>query len=68
MVGGQRDVSYNDIENHLVRAQSEGEQAPLEEEEKEEENPEEFRPAGKLFGKSLIDDTIIQPIAKINSK
>lgn len=56
MVGGQRDVSYNDIENHLLRAQSEGEQAPLEDEEKEEEKIEEFRPAGKLFGKSLIDD------------
>jgi hypothetical protein len=56
MVGGQRDVSYNDIEGQLSRAQEEGEQISKEEEEEIIEQPEEFRPAGKLFGKSLIDD------------
>jgi len=59
MVGGQRDVAFDDIEQHLSRAQEEGEQAPInneEDEEEAEEATEGLRPAGKLFGKSLIDD------------
>ncbi|KAG0709620.1 hypothetical protein DFH29DRAFT_885031 [Suillus ampliporus] len=71
MVGGQRDIAYSDIDRHLPRAMKEGEQAKFEELE-EEESPvpasmplppvpppteiEIKRAAGKLYGRSLIDN------------
>ncbi|KAG1754025.1 uncharacterized protein EDB91DRAFT_1101240 [Suillus paluster] len=71
MVGGQRDIAYSDIDRHLPRAMKEGEQAQFEELE-EEESPvpvsiplppvppptemEIKRAAGKLYGRSLIDN------------
>ncbi|KAL4242046.1 hypothetical protein ABKN59_000583 [Abortiporus biennis] len=64
MVDGERDVAYADIEDHLKRATEDGQQ--IEElPEPEPERPSTIivdepggrgRPAGKLFGKSLIDD------------
>ncbi|KAF7292491.1 hypothetical protein HMN09_01233300 [Mycena chlorophos] len=65
LVGGQRDVTYSDID--IPRAAEEGEQVaetgPLLEEEVAtqpvtpmEDQLMPNRPAGKLFGKSLIDD------------
>jgi hypothetical protein len=56
MVGGQRDVAFDDLEQQLHRAQEEGEQIPIVNEDVVEEKLEEIKPAGKLFGKSLIDD------------
>jgi hypothetical protein len=64
MVGGQRDVAYSDIDNALPRAVEEGEQIHGEQSDDDDELPEvrarvteePRRPAGKLFGKSLIDD------------
>ncbi|KAL4075875.1 hypothetical protein J3A83DRAFT_4090059 [Scleroderma citrinum] len=73
VVGGQRDISYADIDRRLPRAAREGEQAKFEDEEEEpEESPppasiplppvpppteiELKRPAGKLYGWSLIDN------------
>ncbi|KAH9918206.1 uncharacterized protein BXZ73DRAFT_53089 [Epithele typhae] len=61
MVDGQRDVAYADIDAHLRRATEDGEQ--IEEEFEQDEVPimddepkGPKRPAGKLFGRSLIDD------------
>ncbi|PVG03580.1 hypothetical protein CPB86DRAFT_695217 [Serendipita vermifera] len=59
MVGGQRDPSYADIEGRLRRAEHEGEMIIQEvdpEPELETEAGAANRPAGKLFGRSLIDD------------
>lgn len=66
MVGGERDVTYADIDNKLPRATEEGERMGILMEEPEdidvpepvvlEEPPQVGRPAGKLFGRSLIDD------------
>ncbi|KIJ70579.1 hypothetical protein HYDPIDRAFT_172366 [Hydnomerulius pinastri MD-312] len=72
VVGGQRDIAYSDIDRHLPRASKDGEQAQFEEEEEEEESPvpatiplpvapppteiEVKRAAGKLYGRSLIDN------------
>ena len=77
MVGGERDVAYSDIDRHLPRATEEGEQAELwAEEAQQQQQPapmlaEEYtvpgRPAGKLFGKSLIDD-LEQRKANMRSK
>lgn len=71
VVGGQRDIAYSDIDRRLPRAIKDGEQAKFEELE-EEESPvpvslplppvppptemEMKRPAGKLYGRSLIDN------------
>jgi hypothetical protein len=71
MVGGQRDIAYSDIDRNLPRAMKEGEQAKFEASE-EEESPvpasiplppvpppteiEFKRPAGRLYGRSLIDN------------
>ena len=64
MVGGERDVAYTDLEGALIRATVDGEQirsqSPVEEISEptpvvKDEN-KRGRPAGKLFGKSLIDD------------
>ncbi|KAJ7228673.1 hypothetical protein GGX14DRAFT_414202 [Mycena pura] len=67
LVGGQRDVTYADIDVNLPRAVEDGEQVqqtfPLTEDETmpqsvvpPEDTSKPSRPAGKLFGKSLIDD------------
>ncbi|KAF7332198.1 hypothetical protein MKEN_00100800 [Mycena kentingensis (nom. inval.)] len=67
LVGGQRDVTYSDIDDRLPRAMEDGEQVqqtmPLMEDEftpmptvPSEDPLRPGRPAGKLFGKSLIDD------------
>jgi hypothetical protein len=67
MVGGQRDVAYSDIDGVLPRATQDGEQIQLESpiEDMEPPIPEPVaveepsntgRRAGKLFGRSLIDD------------
>jgi hypothetical protein len=61
LIGGQRDISYHDIDSNLRRAEEEGEQIeddPIEGEKEYEmiPEPENVRPAGKLFGRSLIDD------------
>ncbi|KAJ3852201.1 hypothetical protein EV368DRAFT_65108 [Lentinula lateritia] len=66
IVGGQRDIAYNDIDGDLPRALEDGEQAklsttPTMEMEMILPIPSEnatgpHRPAGKLYGKSLIDD------------
>ncbi|KIK65281.1 hypothetical protein GYMLUDRAFT_977899 [Collybiopsis luxurians FD-317 M1] len=65
-VGGMRDVSYNDLDADLPRAKEDGEQVqmsttPTIEMEMALPIPTEDtgaprRPAGKLYGKSLIDD------------
>ncbi|KAI0307110.1 hypothetical protein B0F90DRAFT_1851430 [Multifurca ochricompacta] len=65
MVGGQRDVSYVDIDAGLRRATEEGEQIVDGTREEEParpvtvvvDEPESFgRPAGKLYGRSLVDE------------
>ncbi|KAJ7283666.1 hypothetical protein C8J57DRAFT_741267 [Mycena rebaudengoi] len=67
LVGGQRDVTYADIDGDLPRALQEGEQVPQNVPEMEDVAPPPIitptddqskpaRPAGKLFGTSLIDD------------
>ena len=67
LVDGQRDVAYADIESHLKRATEDGQQIEPEPEPEPEPQPEvpivqvdeptgPKRPAGKLFGRSLIDD------------
>ncbi|KAF7355282.1 hypothetical protein MSAN_01444500 [Mycena sanguinolenta] len=67
LVGGQRDVTYADIDDTLPRATEDGEQVqqttPLVEDEvipqilpPSEDQLKPGRPPGKLFGKSLIDD------------
>ncbi|KAF5393836.1 hypothetical protein D9757_000039 [Collybiopsis confluens] len=65
-VGGMRDVSYNDIDGEIPRAVEEGEQVQMSTTPTVEMDivlpiPSEDtgaprRPAGKLYGKSLIDD------------
>ena len=71
-VDGQRDVAYADIESRMRRATEEGEQVNWDPEPEPEPEPEpptptnqiyvpdgpipRGKPAGKLFGKSLIDD------------
>jgi len=82
VVGGERDVTYSDIDRTLPRATEEGVQMQIlvEEPEIEELHVEEVpvpaviaepqlpsRPAGKLFGKSLIDD-LENRKAKMRSK
>ncbi|KAI0701812.1 hypothetical protein BC835DRAFT_178563 [Cytidiella melzeri] len=71
MVDGQRDVAYTDIDERLQRAKEEGEQVQVPDVQSihpqmptlEVTDADEFeqmkkdrRPAGKLYGKSLIDD------------
>ncbi|KAI0638050.1 hypothetical protein C8Q77DRAFT_1166468 [Trametes polyzona] len=67
LVDGQRDVAYADIENHLKRATEDGQRVEPDPEPEPELQPEAptvqieeskgpKRPAGKLFGRSLIDD------------
>lgn len=69
MVDGQRDVAYKDIEDKLQWATRDGEQAPLdirndstpglpamEVTDVDADGRGGRRPAGKLYGKSLIDD------------
>ncbi|KIY49181.1 hypothetical protein FISHEDRAFT_65246 [Fistulina hepatica ATCC 64428] len=65
-VDGRADVSYSDIDEHLPRAAEEGQQVQIDTLDAESIAPpiiftpdedEAFRrPAGKLYGKSLIDD------------
>ncbi|KIO30208.1 hypothetical protein M407DRAFT_5732 [Tulasnella calospora MUT 4182] len=55
MVGGQRDPSYADIDRNLRMADQDGERADQGWSEEEDED-KELRPAGKLYGKSLIDN------------
>ncbi|TBU49371.1 hypothetical protein BD309DRAFT_74135 [Dichomitus squalens] len=69
LVDGQRDVAYADIEGRLKRATEDGQQIEDEPEPEPEPEPQPEvpivqveeptgpkRPAGKLYGKSLIDD------------
>ena len=70
VVGGQRDIAYSDIDRHFPRALKDGEQAYFEMEEEESPIPSTIplppvplpteleirRPAGKLYGRSLIDN------------
>ena len=70
VVGGQRDIAYSDIDRHFPRALKDGEQAHFEMEEEESPVPssvplppvppsmelEVRRPAGKLYGRNLIDN------------
>ncbi|KAF8559123.1 hypothetical protein OG21DRAFT_1503580 [Imleria badia] len=70
VVGGQRDIAYSDIDRHFPRALKDGEQAYFEMEEEESPVPSTIplppvppsmeleikRPAGKLYGRSLIDN------------
>ena len=69
VVGGQRDIAYSDIDRHFPRALKDGEQAHFEIEEEESPEPtpvplppvpptesEIKRPAGRLYGLSLIDN------------
>lgn len=69
-VDGQRDVAHRDVDGKIRRAEKDGEKVQLEFPEdiapqvvkpEEESSPiaetsGPFRPAGKLFGRSLIDD------------
>ncbi|QRW16394.1 hypothetical protein RhiXN_04395 [Rhizoctonia solani] len=58
MVDGSRDIAYNDIDQQLRRATSEGEQAEQvwDDYDAETEGPQAERPAGRLYGRSLMDD------------
>ena len=66
MVGGQRDVSYADIDRGLERATEEGQQITPHYPEDEQlvrpvsvvvDEPEvPIRPVGKLYGRSLVDE------------
>ena len=71
LVDGQRDVTYNDIDGNIRRAQEDGEQIKLELPEEmivapppppppviiaPPEEAKPGRPPGKFFGRSLIDD------------
>lgn len=65
MVGGQRDVAYTDIDASLRRATEDGEQIVEEFPEEEPVRPVTVvvdepegagRPAGKLYGRSLVDE------------
>ena len=65
MVGGQRDVAYTDIDASLRRATEDGDQVVEEFPEEEPARPVTVvvdepesagRPAGKLYGRSLVDE------------
>ncbi|KAG9127673.1 hypothetical protein FRC07_010898 [Ceratobasidium sp. 392] len=58
MVDGTRDVTYNDIDGQLRRAADEGEQVQQDwdDYDAETEAPQPERPAGRLYGRSLMDD------------
>lgn len=62
MVDGQRDVAYADIDQGLERATEDGQQIVLPLDDEEPARPvsvivDDFaRPAGKLYGRSLIDE------------
>ncbi|KAI0663296.1 hypothetical protein C8Q70DRAFT_908001 [Cubamyces menziesii] len=66
LVDGQRDVAYADIDARLKRASQDGEKIEPDPEPEPEPQPEvpivqveesgHKRPAGKLYGRSLIDD------------
>ncbi|KAJ7591082.1 hypothetical protein C8J56DRAFT_552223 [Mycena floridula] len=64
LVGGQRDVAYSDIDQGIPRATEDGQQIQINLEVVEApqepvltDDPNKLnRPAGKLFGRSLIDD------------
>ena len=60
MVGGQRDVAYEDIEGGLRRAREDGEQIyqedDIEEEIAEEQKQAQGKAPGKLYGRSLMDE------------
>lgn len=57
---GQRDVAFVDIERNLRRAEKDGEQIiqeeDIEEEIAREQKQAHGRPAGKLYGRSLMDE------------
>ncbi|KAG9040175.1 hypothetical protein FRB95_000104 [Tulasnella sp. JGI-2019a] len=58
MVGGQRDPAYADLDQHLQRAEVDGEQAARDWSDDEEElefDGKALRQPGKLYGTSLID-------------
>ncbi|CAE7231943.1 unnamed protein product [Rhizoctonia solani] len=58
VVDGSRDVAYNDIDQQLRRATAEGEQVEQgwDDYDAETEAPQPERPAGRLYGRSLMDD------------
>lgn len=56
MVGGQRDPSYADLDQHLHRSEVDGQQAGKDWSDEEDETEVGLRPPGKLYGKSLIDN------------
>ncbi|CAE6522548.1 unnamed protein product [Rhizoctonia solani] len=58
MVDGSRDVTYTDIDQQLRRATAEGEQVEQawDDYDAETEAPQPERPAGRLYGRSLMDD------------
>ena len=66
VVGGQRDVTFNDIDGNISRAEVDGEQVEFKKEildnnggDNAEVNEDEGKPrrlAGKLYGRSLMDD------------
>ena len=62
LVDGQRDVAYADMDSRLQRATEDGQQVEEEPEPEpdipivEDEPTGPKRPAGKLYGRSLIDD------------
>ncbi|KAG9104723.1 hypothetical protein FRC06_011617 [Ceratobasidium sp. 370] len=58
MVDGARDVAYSDIDDQLRRAATEGEQVQQDwdDYDAETEAPQPERPAGRLYGRSLMDD------------
>ncbi|KAG9078642.1 hypothetical protein FS749_009301 [Ceratobasidium sp. UAMH 11750] len=58
MVDGIRDVAYSDIDGQLRRAAAEGEQVQQDwdDYDAETEAPQPERPAGRLYGRSLMDD------------
>ncbi|KAH9951682.1 hypothetical protein B0H21DRAFT_717066 [Amylocystis lapponica] len=77
-VDGQRDVAYTDIDARLHRATEDGQQIEFEPEEEAPVSPvpeiildggeRSRRPAGKLYGKSLIDDLEARKIAMQNKR
>lgn len=60
LTDGQRDVTFVDIERNLRRAEKDGEQIiqeeDIEEEIAQEQRQAHGRPAGKLYGRSLMDE------------
>ncbi|KAF8580585.1 hypothetical protein K439DRAFT_1662724 [Ramaria rubella] len=60
MIGGQRDVAYEDIEGGLRRAREDGEQIvqedDIQEEIAEEQKQAQGKAPGKLYGRSLMDE------------